>query len=116
MGSNYKQAIVVRQDLGMSTGKMIAQACHASLKAYKKSDSEEVAEWEAEGSRKVILSPEQENIEDIFNQAKRNKIPTALVKDAGLTEVEPGTKTAVGIGPAEESKIDNITGHLKLVK
>jgi len=116
MGSKYKQAIVVRQDLEMSTGKMIAQACHASLKAYKKADSDEVADWESGGSKKVILAPGQESLEDIFNQAKRNKIPAALVKDAGLTEVEPGTKTAVGIGPAEESKIDNITGHLKLVK
>jgi len=112
----YKQVIVIRQDLGMSTGKTVAQACHASLKAYRKADKDEVAEWESGGSKKVALDPGDENLEDIFNQAKRNKIPAALVKDAGHTEVRPGTKTAVGIGPAEESKIDSITGHLKLIK
>jgi len=34
--NDLKQVIVLRTDVGMSTGKMIAQACHASLKSYKK--------------------------------------------------------------------------------
>ncbi|PSH00838.1 MAG: hypothetical protein BRC30_01430, partial [Nanohaloarchaea archaeon SW_7_46_7] len=29
--SQHKQAIVLRTDLGMSTGKLISQACHATL-------------------------------------------------------------------------------------
>ena len=36
---NYKQAIVIRIDLGMSKGKTAAQAAHASLEAVMKTIS-----------------------------------------------------------------------------
>ena len=39
-----------------------------------------------------------------------------MVQDAGRTEVEPGTKTVLAIGPDLNSKIDEITGKLKLLK
>jgi len=112
----YKQAIVLDTDINMSKGKMIAQACHASVNAYKKADNESKENWEKKGQKKIALSNSEEKLEDIFNRAKRNKIPATLVKDAGHTEVKPGTKTAVGIGPAKEDEIDDITGHLELIK
>jgi PTH2 family peptidyl-tRNA hydrolase len=113
--SQHKQAIVLRTDLGMSTGKLISQACHASLKAYKKASSEGQDEWESGGQKKVVLDIGDENLMERFQRAERKGVQAALVKDAGLTEVEPGTETAIGVGPAEESKIDSITGDLKLL-
>ncbi len=114
--SRQKQALVLRTDLGMSTGKLISQACHASLKAYKKASSEERSEWESGGQKKVVLDIGDDDLLERFQRAKRNDVPAALVKDAGLTEIEPGTETAIGIGPADESKIDSITGDLKLLE
>lgn len=116
MMAGYKQAILVREDLNMSKGKMIAQACHASLKAFKKSESSEAKDWEDSGSKKVVLKVDEDTIVERFQRAKSKDIPAALVKDAGHTELEPGTMTAVGVGPADESSVDSVTGDLKLIK
>ena len=37
------------------------------------------------------------------------------VMDAGRTQVAPGSKTVLAIGPAPVKTIDEITGHLKLL-
>lgn len=112
--TGYKQAIVLREDIEMSTGKMIAQACHASLKAYKKTDSSKTESWESTGAKKVALK--SNDLEDLNRKARKNKLSSAMVKDAGLTEVPPNTLTAIGIGPDEEAKIDAVTGSLELIK
>jgi len=110
-----KQAIIIRSDLKMGKGKAAAQAAHSSLEAYKKATDDMCSEWEADGQKKVVLkvSGEKELIE-IFNAAKKAKIPAALIRDAGRTQIEPGTVTAVCIGPDEDEKIDRIVGKLKL--
>ncbi|RLJ02891.1 MAG: peptidyl-tRNA hydrolase [Candidatus Aenigmatarchaeota archaeon] len=112
----YKQIIVLRTDLKMSRGKMIAQACHASLGAYKKSDQKVRDSWEREGAKKVVLKANKEELFEMMEKAKRLKLPTYLVKDAGLTELPPSTPTALGIGPADEEEIDKITGFLPLLR
>lgn len=38
-----------------------------------------------------------------------------LVEDAGHTQIEAGSKTVLGIGPAFSDEIDPITEHLKLL-
>ncbi len=111
-----KQTIVVRTDLKMGKGKTSAQVAHASLEAYKKTPEDVRAEWESEGYKKIVLkvSSEKELI-DVFNAAKKAKLPVAFIKDAGHTQLAPGTSTCVGIGPAEDMKIDKIVGKLKLL-
>ena len=47
-----KQVMVIRTDLKMGKGKIAAQACHASLGAYKKSDSQKIRKWESESEKK----------------------------------------------------------------
>ncbi|MFH0713229.1 MAG: peptidyl-tRNA hydrolase Pth2 [Candidatus Micrarchaeota archaeon] len=112
----YKQAIIIRADLQMGKGKIASQASHASLQAYLKTDEETRDEWENEGMKKITLKVNSENeLIEIFNAAKKRKLSTALIRDAGHTQVEPGTITTVGIGPAEEDEIDVITGKLKLL-
>jgi len=113
---HFKQVIVVREDIDMSVGKMCVQCCHASLGSVKEAKREIVKKWEEEGAKKVVLKVESEKkLKNLFKKAKSEKIPCFLVKDAGLTQLHPGTTTCLGIGPAEEKEIDKITGNLKLL-
>ena len=116
---DYKQVIVIRQDLGMSTGKKVAQGCHASVTAVleaKKHAKGDFNTWFRGGQKKVALKiRSEEDLNTIYHDAKKMHLPCAVISDAGLTQLEPGTKTAVAIGPAKSSEIDKITGNLKLL-
>lgn len=112
---NLKQAIIIRADLGMGKGKIAAQSAHASVEAMGKTDNETVAEWKMQGMKKVVLKVQSEKeLLELFMAAKR-ELPSALIKDAGLTQIESGSATAVGIGPAEENKVNKFTKELKLL-
>ncbi len=115
--SEYKQAIILRTDVGMKKGKMCAQASHASISSFlvvQKKDPLSVANW-LDSQKKVVLKVESEKeLLEIYNAVKK-ELPCALIKDAGRTQVEPGTITALGIGPCPETKIDKYTKHLKLL-
>jgi PTH2 family peptidyl-tRNA hydrolase len=110
----HKQVIVVRSDLKLGKGKLAAQVAHASVSAADKSPYK--AEWLAGGQKKTVLkcSGEKELLE-ILQQARSAGLPAALIEDAGLTQIPPGTKTCLGIGPAPEGRIDAVTGSLKLL-
>lgn len=111
-----KQAILIRTDLKMDKGKMCSQACHASVATFLKTDKSIREEWINEGMKKVVLKVSGEKeIKEYLKLAKKDKLPCALINDAGLTQIEPGTITALGIGPDKDEKIDNITSKLKLL-
>ncbi len=115
----YKQAIILRSDLGMGKGKLVAQGCHASIDAFEKarsSKSDWVEEWKEGGCRKIVVKVQSEReLVEVFMRAKKATLPCSLISDAGHTQVEPGSKTAVAIGPAPEEEIDKITDKLKLL-
>lgn len=112
-----KQVIIVRKDLGMRKGKMIAQGCHASLGAVLPIvDNEAVGSWIAAGSHKICVYVSSEGeLLDIYDAAKSAGLPCSLIKDRGLTEFKEPTYTCVAIGPAQNKKIDPITENLKLL-
>jgi len=112
----YKQALIVRTDLGMGKGKIAAQCAHGSIAAFLKADEEAKSAWVDSGMEKIVLKVQSEkDLAVLFQKAKKAGLPAALIQDAGHTQIEPGSKTVVGIGPAEESELDKITGELKLL-
>ena len=112
----YKQIIVMRNDLKISRGKTAAQAAHASVEALERAGKKAAAAWKEEGQKKVVLKAANlEELMKIKRECDKAKIACALVSDAGHTELEPGTITALGIGPDLEEKIDKVTGHLKML-
>jgi PTH2 family peptidyl-tRNA hydrolase len=114
----YKQAILLRSDLNMSPGKAAAQACHASVMASEEARKKRPSWWRSwmdEGQRKIVLKVTSEAaLLSKEKEAKEARLPCALISDMGLTELPPGTVTALGIGPAPEKAIDKITGSLPL--
>lgn len=116
----YKQCIVLRTDLDMSIGKLISQACHAAV------DSSELAKklnhrawraWKDEGAKKVVLRVGSlDELEELAEKADVLDIVNVLVQDRGLTEVPPGTVTAIGLGPDRSERMNKVTGSLKLLR
>lgn len=116
---DLKQVIVVRKDLKMGAGKLAVQVAHASILAYERSKNKNPAwckTWYQSGQPKVVLKAYSlEEIEEIEEKARVCQLPVIIVRDAGLTQLEPGTPTCVGIGPAPSNMIDRITGMFNLL-
>merc|ERR1712232_845101 len=98
-----KLVICVRTDIGMSVGKTAAQVGHAVHSAVRKSSWQDLQAWEACGSKKVTLKVDSES--ELIQLKKAGR-------DAGHTELEPGTTTVLAIGPALDTLIGPVTSHL----
>jgi PTH2 family peptidyl-tRNA hydrolase len=115
----FKQAIVVREDLNLSEGKMASQVAHASLAAgvrMMKLRKGWFDSWLKEGQKKIVVKVKNlEHLREIEQRAKQVGIVFERVVDRGLTEVREGTITCIGIGPAPEELVDRIIGDLSLL-
>jgi PTH2 family peptidyl-tRNA hydrolase len=110
-----KQAIVARTDIGMGTGKLAAQVAHASLQAYENAGPDARREWKSSGQKKVVLKAGGESeLFDLADRARREGLPHAVVRDAGHTQLDPGTVTTLAVGPANDATVDKVTGDLSL--
>ena len=128
----------------LRTGKYIAQGAHASmafltskfrslLEPDRDNPRDEITgyciptfqrvpfsfeqfKWIADRFTKVVLYVDtEEELLEIYDKAKDAKLTAHLITDAGATEFNGvPTKTCLAIGPHYASKIDAITGHLKL--
>jgi PTH2 family peptidyl-tRNA hydrolase len=114
-----KQVIVLRRDLEMGKGKMVAQGCHAAVEAVletMKRDKKLVERWLEQGQKKIVLRVDsEEELLDLYRRAQELGITAVLVVDKGLTQLPPNTVTALGLGPAPAEVLDKITGKLKLL-
>ncbi|XP_054718483.1 peptidyl-tRNA hydrolase 2, mitochondrial-like [Uloborus diversus] len=116
---DHKLVLVVQNGLKMGKGKVAAQCSHASVMAYKscaKSKPEVLKKWLQSGQRKVVVKvDDEEMLLRVAVEARNSGLITSLVCDAGRTQIPSGSKTVLGVGPGPESKIDKITGNLKLL-
>lgn len=113
---SYKQVIVVRMDLKLPKGKLAAQVAHAAVECYRKSSRDIAQAWCSEGQKKVVLkAADDSELQQILQKANNRGLITAPITDAGKTVIAPGTRTCVGIGPAKEEDIDEVTGGLGML-
>lgn len=113
-----KLVIVARKDIKLSAGKLAAQVGHASvdcaLKAKRFQPSAFDA-WYEEGQKKVVVKADSERaLFELKLAAEKAGLTTALIADAGHTELAPGTITVLGVGPGRAIDVDKVTGHLPL--
>lgn len=114
-----KMVLVVNTELGMGRGKVAAQCGHAAVACFKAALAEEpqlVAAWEKGGQKKVVLrGGGDEGLLAVSKAGKQAGMVVAEVRDAGRSQVEPGSLTVVGIGPAHNAAVDKVAGKLKLL-
>ncbi len=117
--AEYKQVIIVRTDLKMGKGKLAVQVAHASvssLEQARKYKPKWVEAWFAENQRKICVKVNSDKeLRILKGRIDENELPNALIEDAGLTQLEPGTVTCLGIGPVPSEVADRYTGELKLL-
>jgi peptidyl-tRNA hydrolase, PTH2 family len=117
--TEHKMVLVLRGELRLTAGKAAVQAAHAAVMLYQQAErhsSRSLSEWLKEGQRKIALVvPTLTDLEDLARSARARGIPTVWVEDAGFTEVAPGTRTCLGLGPAPSGELDAITGSLDLL-
>ena len=119
MDFEYKMVIVTRNDLKLSPGKLAAQVAHAAVFCAletKKQNSKWFSKWQNEGAKKAVVKVDSEkDFIDLKDKAEQLKITSHIVVDAGHTEILAGTKTVLGVGPAPNNLIDQVTGDLPLL-
>ena len=120
---DLKMVFLVRQDLKMKAGKIASQVAHAAIGLYDDIifgnniyQKEALDFWVNYGQKKIVLRvPNLEIMTNAYRQCKKENIATCLITDAGLTQIEPFSKTVLGIGPDKSEKINKITGTFKLM-
>lgn len=132
-----KQMIVMRKDLNMRKGKMIAQGAHASLGAVlplvrmypdlqdntvfgaplDRPKLAKLKEWLRGPFKKVCVSVDSEQeLIDVYLQAEAQGMIACLITDSGLTEFNGiPTRTCCAIGPDTDEALAPITGELRLL-
>lgn len=78
---------------------------------------EKVSDWETNsGQAKIVVAVNsEEELLAIRDKAKTQNLPYYLVRDAGRTQVDPGTITVCAVGPGKISEVDSVTKHLSLL-
>jgi len=131
--------IIVRSSLNMSIGKTAAQVGHCvqmimqkyfedkfiydsyeeigidpPLSALSKEDKEQLGimeKWLSTDYRKVVLKADKE-----WERIKAEIPNHVLVKDNGLTELEPGTETVIGLFPQHKCRANKIIKRLQVLR
>ncbi|XKL65387.1 hypothetical protein PGB90_008807 [Kerria lacca] len=118
LDDSLKMVLVARTDIDMKPGKLAAQCAHAAVANYvaTKNYNSDIAElWLSTGQAKVVCKcNSEESLMKISKEVKKSNLLGTIIKDAGRTQLSPGTITVLGVGPASKKIIDEVTGHLKL--
>ena len=91
--------IFVNSQVGMSAGKMSAQAAHAAVEAYRISRNDLIDAWYVGGhyTKLIMDGGDETRLRTIKDYLEWRGFHAELIIDEGRTEVEPFTATALGV-------------------
>jgi peptidyl-tRNA hydrolase len=100
--------LFLNRGLGMSPGKLAAQAAHAAVEAYRLSpeDSNLMRLWRKGLRYKkiVLLGRDTDHMRSIMDYLDARWFPHATVIDEGLTEIDPHSFTAIGCALVDKNE------------
>ena len=103
----------------MGKGKLAVQVAHAAVSSCEQARKYKKAwydAWFSENQAKICVKVDgEEDLRKLKGRLDEMGIPNSLITDAGLTQLEPGTTTCLGIGPLPSDLADRYTGELKLL-
>lgn len=120
---DIKMVIVINRDIKMGRGKIGAQVGHVCVLAtlsLQKKNPELLDLWLDSGQKKVILEIKDVECAEsallhIYNNAKSKGMIAEYIRDAGLTQIEKNSLTAIAIGADYSKNFIGLTDHLKLL-
>ena len=108
--------LIVRNDLKMGKGKIVAQCGHAVQYAVRACNENLLKEYEMCDTPKICLKVDTfEQFKSLRNRLEQSKIAVFTVVDAGYTQVEPNTETCFAVGPASKLLMKDFIKELKLL-
>ncbi len=119
MVEEIKMVIGVRKDLDMGKGKIAAQSSHAAVNCAMwamKHNKKVFRQWESQGQKKIVIRlNDEKDLMRLKGESEILGLNTSLISDAGFTQVDPGSITCIGIGPASSDVLDKVTAKYSLL-
>ncbi|NXN09352.1 PTH2 hydrolase, partial [Indicator maculatus] len=106
----FKMVLIVHDDLKTGKGKLAAQCSLAAVSAYKqvqRRKPELLKQWEYCGPKVVLKAPDEETLIQLLADAKHLGLTVSLIQYAGHTQIAPGSRTVLGIGPGPAKTLLN---------
>ena len=118
---DFKQVIVLRRDVSLSSKDMIRIIAHSSVigaERTKERNAKDFQSWLTIGQKKITARVENlETLIHLQQACERKSVLNVLIKLPGDMQPAENPVTepvTLVIGPDKEKKIHPLTGHLKL--
>jgi PTH2 family peptidyl-tRNA hydrolase len=108
---------IMRDDIDIPIGKMLAQAGHAFvsvLEAANETNRAVVVDYFANAQPKIALRGNLNAVKRAAGECRQAGIPHYVVTDAGRTVFPEATVTCIGIGPVDRASLPKFVARLRL--
>lgn len=115
---NIGMYVFINKGIGMSTGKVAAQAIHAGIEAYRISDQKKIKDWYKHKFYPVYVMEAQneQHLYDIKEYLLARDIKCGMIIDEPMTELSRHTPTALGVELVDRDEVGEIFEMFKLYK